>query len=189
MNVTRFLLIALLLWLPGCQGPGNNPTFPANSPSASHTATASSGEMCPGFNLVAPDGSTVEFDPTQNPDNEVFLLLFWSYRFDPNAKTLLSRAAELHERYSPRGLTILSISYQEEPSGLRAFLKKMPVPFEVAVGRDSTYEKYNLDSIPTAILVDVNGRVADRWTGYFTTEELAEKISPKLPGRSGNSDN
>ena len=93
-----------------------------------------------------------------------------------------------HERYSPRGLNIIGVAYGEEPSGLRKFLAANPVPFEVAVGADSTYEKFALTSIPTAVLVDENGRIVERWSGYFTTEELAEKISPKLPGRTGNSE-
>ena len=188
----RLIVLGLtqLLWLGGCNnGPGENPTFPATSPTASSSASsAESGEPSPGFNLAAPDGSTVEFNPKENPDNEVFLLLFWSYRFDPNVKTLLSRAGELHERYSPRGLNIIGVAYGEEPSGLRKFLAANPVPFEVAVGADSTYEKFALTSIPTAVLVDENGRIVERWSGYFTTEELAEKISPKLPGRTGNSE-
>jgi hypothetical protein len=181
-----FIALFVLLCLTGCQDQEGD-TDPNASPTSSPTASAGAGEPSPKFNLTAPDGSTVTFDPSDNPDNEAFLVLFWSYRWDPNVSVFLDRAAELHERYAPRGLTIYGVSYDEEPDGLRKYLSQNPVPFEVAVGADSTYEKFKVESIPTAILVDSSGRIVDRWSGYFTTEELANRISPHLPGRSGNS--
>lgn len=183
---TLSLILFTTLCLMGCQNPAPKPS-PSGTPSVRETIAVSGGEASPKFQLTAPDGSSVKFDPADNPDNEVFLLLFWSYRWDPNVSTLLERTSELHERYAPRGLTIVSVSYDEEPEGLRKYLSTNPLPFEVAVGQESTYEKFKITSIPTAILVDVNGRVVERWSGYYTTEELAETISPHLPGRDGNS--
>jgi len=176
----------LAIFLMGCPGPTDDPAA-SSTPQSTSTPTAVAGDPSPTFNLTAPDGSTVKFDPSDNPDNEAFLVLFWSYRWDPNVATLLERTSELHERYAPRGLVITAVSYDEEPTGLRKFLSQNPVPFEVAVGTDATYGNFEIESIPTAILVDSNGRVVDRWTGYFSTEELGERITPHLPGRSGNS--
>lgn len=179
-------LILFALLAAGCQKsaePGQSAT-----PKPTKSSAASTGAPSPKFNLTAPDGSTVAFDPSNNPNQEAFLLLFWSYRWDPNVSTFVQRASELHERYAPRGLTIIGVAYDEEPAGLRNYLSKNPLPFDVAVGADTTYEKFQIDSIPTAILVNKEGKIVERWTGYFTTEELAGKISPHLPGRSGNSD-
>lgn len=184
----KVLSLALMVLLAtGCQPSG--PVEPSTAPTtAGPRDVASSGEPSPKFELTAPDGSMVKFDPQDNPDNEAFLIYFWSYRWDPNVKTFLERAAELHERYAPRGLVIYGIAYDEEPAGLRKFLSTNSLPFEVAVGTDATYQSFDVKSIPTAILVDANGRMVERFSGYYSTEELAEKISPYLPGRTGNSE-
>lgn len=184
MKLVATLLTLLLIGGCSTSTPVSTPTSSA-SPSVS--AGEESGQPSPTFNLTSPDGSTVAFDPSDNPDKDAFLLLFWSYRWDPNVETFLERASELHERYAPRGLVIIAVSYDEEPTGLRKYLEEHPVPFEVAVGVDSTYRNFKVSSIPTSILVNSNGEIVDRWTGYYTAEELADRISTRLPGRSGNS--
>lgn len=187
---TRLLIATLvaLLFLSGCQDP--QPSAPSASPTVNATAIpagSGTGESCPPFELTGADGSKVSFDGSKNPDEEVTLIFFWSYRWDPNVATFLQRASELHERYAPRGLNIIAISYDEEPTGLRGYLDKNPVPFQVAVGTQSIYEKFKIEDIPTGILVDKNGKTARRWKGHFSTEEMSETLSPFLPGRSGNS--
>lgn len=177
--VTLALLVAL--WtVAGCQG---------GKPSSSSTGTPAvgAGGTSPAFNLTAVDGSTISFKPLDNPVKDVTLLVFWSFSFDPEVKTLLSRLAELHERYAPRGLRIITITYQEEPSAVRTFLTSNKTPYPVAVGVDSTYEKFQLQAIPTAILVDQAGQIVERWEGHYSTEELSESLAQFLPGRSGNS--
>jgi hypothetical protein len=175
-------ILLLALALTGCGGGGGGKATPSVTPKAAK------GDVSPGFNLTAVDGSQISFKPSENPNGDVTMLLFWSYSWDPNVKTLLSRAAELHERYAPRGLRIISVTYYEEDTAtLRTFLAENKTPFPVAVGRDSTYEKFAVKVIPTIILIDKDGKTVERWEGHFSTEELSQKISPYLPGRDGNS--
>ena len=138
-------IVLALLFLAGCQTPPSSQPTPTPSGTVSGpTPSADRGEPSPKFNLTAPDGSSVKFDPSDNPDEEIFMILFWSYRWDPNCKELLARTSELHERYAPRGLNIIAVSYQEEPDGLRKFLATNSVPFEVAVGTEATYQRFEL---------------------------------------------
>ncbi len=174
------LALVVLATLAGCGKPKADLT-PTGTP------VAGRGEKSPGFNLTGVDGSTISFQPTKNPNGDATLLVFWSFRWDPNVATLLARLRELHERDAPRGLAIIAISYDEEPSGLRTFLAENKTPFPVAVGVDSTYDRFEVKALPTIILVDSKGKVAERWEGHFSTEELSEKISQFLPGRTGNS--
>lgn len=180
------LLLAVNL-LSGCPNSSSGTSGASPTPSASGPPpSADRGEPCPPFNLTAPDGAPIKFDPANNPEKEAFLLLFWSHRWDPNVKELLHRMSELHERYSPRGLNIIAITFDEEPDGVRKFLSTNKVPFDVAVGSAGTYERYGLSDVPTGILVDTNGKIVERWVGYYTTEELSTTITPYLPGRGGN---
>jgi peroxiredoxin len=188
-TILTLSLALALLFLAGCQPSGPvQPSATTNHGTSNSGDVATAGEPSPKFQLTAPDGTTVKFDPSDNPDNEAYLIYFWSYRWDPNVATFLERVSELHERYAPRGLVIYGIAYDEEPAGLRKFLSTNSLPFEVVVGTDATYRNFKIDSIPTGILVDPNGRIVERFSGYYSTEELAEKISPYLPGRNGNSD-
>lgn len=176
-RLTICFLLALVC-LCGCGGKGAKAT---SSPSPK------TGALAPAFNLTAVDGSPVTFNPKQNPNDDVTLIVFWSKTWDSNAKVLLSRLGELHERYAPRGLRIIAVSYQEEPADLRAFLAINKTPFPVAVGVDTTYKKFDLKTIPTALLVDKAGKIAEKWEGHYSTEEMSTTISPYLPGRDGNS--
>jgi alkyl hydroperoxide reductase subunit AhpC len=180
MRLLTICLSLALLCLCGCGGQGSGST---------PTATPSSGpgKISPAFNLTAVDGSAVSFKPTENPNGDVTMLVFWSYSWDSNVKTLLARLSELHERYAPRGLRIIAVAYDEEPSNLRNFLSTNKTPFPVAVGVDSTYEKFGLKSIPTIIVVDKSGQIVKRWEGHYSTEEISTELSPYLPGRDGNS--
>ena len=70
------LLLATLL-LVGCQP--SEPVNPTDSPTAGGPSNvATTGDPSPKFQLTSPDGTMVKFDPSENPDNEVFLLFFWS---------------------------------------------------------------------------------------------------------------
>lgn len=171
----------ILLTLVGCQKTGRegNSTNPTPSGQA---------KMSAGFNLTAVDGSAISFKPGSGPKGvDTTLLIFWSLHWDPNAKVLLSRARELHERYAPRGLRIITISYDDEPSTLRAFLSDNKMPFAQAVGVSSTYPKFDIQAIPTSLLIDKTGKIVDRWEGYYSTEEQGNRITPFLAGRNGNS--
>ncbi len=148
MRILTVLFLLVTASLCGCGGPGSQP-------GPTPTAQSSPGQLSPSFNLTAVDGSAVSYSPTNNPNGDVTLLAFWSYSFDSNVKVLLSRLAELHERYAPRG--------------------------------DSTYQKFALKSIPTAILIDKSGKIVHRWEGHYSTEEMSTVISGYLPGRDGNS--
>lgn len=180
MRLITICLFLALLGLCGCGGQGQNPD-------ASPTAKSGPGEVSPAFNLTAVDGSTISFKPQENPNGDVTMLVFWSFTWDDNVATLFSRLSELHERYAPRGLRIIAISYDEEPSRLRNFLSSNKTPFPVAVGVDSTYERFGLKSIPTLILVDKAGKIVERWEGHYSTEELSTPLTNYLPGRDGNS--
>lgn len=186
----KILSLALmsLLSLSSCQAPNRDKPAEQASPKPTSSASLSNHKPSPSFQLTAPDGSGLNFNPSENPDQEVFLLLFWSHSWDKNVETLLSRSSELHERYGTRGLTIIAITYDEEPAQIRKFLATHKLPFDVAVGNKSVYESFDINAIPSSILVDRDGRMVERWSGYYSIEELSQKISPHLPGRIGNSE-
>lgn len=175
MKFVHILLLALLLC--GCN-PSADPNASA-SPSNDQTA---SGEL-PGFNLLSFNGETISFAP--GSDDKLTVLAFWSPTWDPDSAVMLERLIELHERYAVRGLRILVVTYDEEPKTIRALAQKRRFPFEVAIGAKSTYERYQLEAVPTFVVVTPEGKVADRFEGHLGIENFVKKVSDILPGREG----
>lgn len=179
-QVIYFCILALLLT--GCKNK------PQDKPTALATPNIAAGSVASAFNLVGADGSAVSFKPGENPQGiDATLLIFWSLRWDPNSKTLLNRARELQERCGPRGLRIITIAYDGEPAKIRSFLAGFKLPFAVALAANNTLKNYSVKAIPTSILIAKNGKLIDRWEGYFSTQEQSERITPHISGRSGNS--
>ncbi len=52
-----------------------------------------------------------------------------------------------------------------------AFLKKHPIDYKVAAGKDEFNQKYGLDSLPVTLVFDKNGKLQKRFDGF--TEEKA----------------
>jgi cytochrome c biogenesis protein CcmG, thiol:disulfide interchange protein DsbE len=78
---------------------------------------------------------------------------------------------QLHQRFAPRGLVILSINVDESRAAMEAFLKEHPVSFPVL--RDKTkalVRALNIPSMPTLLVVDSEGRVRSIH-GSFPSQE------------------
>lgn len=130
----------------------------------------------PAFNLLSAQGEAVTF----TPGKKVTLIAFWSPSWDPDHLAQLRALTELHERYANRGLRIVAVTYDEQPQKVRAVLQEHPVPFEVAVGAENTYERFGLENLPTALLVNREGVTVERFEGHRDVSELGEKIEPLL---------
>ena len=171
------LLIAFAL-LVGC----NPATDPGASSSPSPGQTGATGEL-PGFNLLSHTGETISFAP--GGDDKLTVLAFWSPTWDPDHQVMLDRLIELHERYAVRGLRVVVVTYDEEPKTVRAIAQKRRFPFEVAIGAKSTYQRYDLQAVPTFLVVTPKGEVAERFEGHLAVDKFVKKISNILPGREG----
>ncbi|MFA5504858.1 MAG: hypothetical protein WC423_05505, partial [Vulcanimicrobiota bacterium] len=60
-------IIATILLFSGFQS--STPVSPSETPTPTQGQTSASGDPSPKFSLTSPDGTTVKFDPSQNPDN------------------------------------------------------------------------------------------------------------------------
>ncbi len=135
-----------------------------------------SGPVVKPFSLLSPLGDRVEYVPGK--EQVVCLIAFWSPTWDKDHAYQEKVLRELMSRYDDHHFRAVVIAYDEKPSFIRAYLKKRPVPFEVAMGETKVYDDYALKAVPTYILVAPDGRRIALWVGHQTVETLEQKIQP-----------
>jgi peroxiredoxin len=100
------------------------------------------------------------------------LLDFWATWCRPCLASLTGIQA-LHEQFGPRGLTVIGISTDgpRNFSRVRPFAASMKLMYPIVVDQDSRLEHlFQVQAIPTAIVVDTAGQIVLVRVGYHPGE-------------------
>ncbi len=171
----RYLPLLCLLVLAGCH---LKTAGPKATPTTSPVATVQP------FTLKsAQQEGAVQFDPDSDGAT---LVAFWSPTWNPEHEAHLELLTELHERYGNKGLRIIAIAYDEKLEAVQQVLQQKIVPFEVALGTQALYQRFEVEALPTLLVVAPGGALIRRLEGLQTAEELKNDIKPHLAGRGGN---
>jgi len=96
---------------------------------------------------------------------KVVLINIWA-TWCPPCREEMKPLRELYLRYRDRGFTILAVSVDKKPKAVRAFVKKLPLPFPVLSDPDGDVASlYRVFAYPTSFIVGRDGRIADIITG------------------------
>lgn len=114
---------------------------------------------------------------------KVVLVDFWATWCGPCVKEL-PNVKETYKKYHDRGFEVVGISLDSDEDELRSFLKseKLPWPILFGGGDDSDgwshpmAKKYDVSSIPTAILLDQQGKVVSVQARGERLGELVSKL-------------
>ena len=114
---------------------------------------------------------------------KVVLVDFWATWCGPCVKEL-PNVKETYKKYQDRGFEVVGISLDSDEDELRNFLKseKLPWPILFGGGDDSDgwshpmAKKYDVTSIPTAILLDQQGKVVSVQARGERLGELVSKL-------------
>ncbi len=108
---------------------------------------------------------------------KVVLLEFWA-TWCPPCRASIPHLQKLHDTYSKKGLTIISVTNEDEET-VKAFVKEHRMTFPVGIDQDDrTMTTYGIRGIPTAFLIDATGKMI--WEGH--TMALTEKEVEKALG-------
>ena len=162
-----------ILGLTGCSGQ-------QASVGAATSAVADSAEleMAPDFTLQDLDGTAVRFSDTAG---QVRLVDFWATWCKPCIEEI-PMFKELHEEYGDRGFTMIAVSYGDEsPELIRGVVEKFEIPYLNLVGDDLMAEEFgHILGLPTAFLVDGEGRIVERYLGPKPRKVLEARIRELL---------
>ncbi len=114
----------------------------------------------------------------------VVLLNFWA-TWCPPCRRETPDLVTLAQTYGTRGLHIVGISMDDDPkSVVPAFIGQYHVPYPILVPDAGFALARSVESLPTSILLDKQGRVAAVFQGARSAEELAPAIEQLLAERN-----
>lgn len=126
-------------------------------------AAAKLDEKAPDFTLKSKQGDNFRLSEHRG---EVLFINFWASWCGP-CRQEMPILDELHQRYESAGFKVIGITIDEDTSEADALLKKIPVTFPVLYDAESTISRlFDVDAMPTSILVDRNGNMRFLHRGY-----------------------
>lgn len=107
------------------------------------------------------------------------LVDFWASWCGP-CRQAIPKVKELYESYKSKGFEVVSISIDTDKNAWRKAMKEENMPWEqlLSDNKDKTMEQFQFSGIPTMYLVDSDGKIMERFTGY--SEDAEKKIKESL---------
>jgi peroxiredoxin len=136
-------------------------------PSVQSNAVAIS-EEAPDFTLKSLEGTNLRLEEYRG---QVVLINFWASWCGPcrQEMPLLDR---LHHRYEDAGFAVLGVNVEGEAEPAQEIVDKTNVTFPVLIDEDQKVsEMYNLEAMPSTVVVDRDGVIRYIHRGYKPGDE------------------
>lgn len=128
----------------------------------SATASELSGPA-PDFTLSSNQGKNLRLAEMRG---EVVMINFWASWCGP-CRQEMPILEELYNRYSRAGFTILGVNVEPDPADADKILKDIPVSFPILYDTESKVSQlYNVEAMPSTVIVDRNGNMRYLHRGY-----------------------
>ncbi len=124
------------------------------------------------------NGATVRLSALKG---KVVLVDYWATWCGP-CRMEIPHLKKLHAELGPKGLVILGLSVDHQGvEVVRRFVKKNALPWTTALADERALSAFGeVRAIPTAILIDREGRIAGRLVGYQDEARLRAAVKPLL---------
>ena len=110
---------------------------------------------------------------------KVLLLNFWA-TWCPPCRMETPELVNLHQRYSPQGFEVVGISLDERQSAVPPFVERYRIPYPVLLPDENFALASQIESLPTSVLLDRQGRVATVYHGAVSENDLREDVERLL---------
>jgi len=131
------------------------------------------------FTLKDMDGNDVALGDYAG---NVILLDFWATWCGP-CRIEIPGFIEMYDAYKAEGFAVLGISIDDPPDALQLYAEEFGMNYPVLIGdgRDDVKDTYGpLIGFPTTLLIDRDGTICHRHTGFAPREQFEEEIRALL---------
>jgi len=130
------------------------------------TAPLSASEIsgvAPDFTLKSKGGSNIRLADLKG---KVVLINFWASWCGP-CRQEMPALDQLYTRYQRGGFTVLGVNVETDSRAADNLLKKIPVSFPILYDSTSSVsELYQVQAMPTSLLIDRDGKLRHLYHGY-----------------------
>ncbi len=117
----------------------------------------------PDFTLKSSSGKNLRLSDFRG---QVVMINFWASWCGP-CRQEMPILDQLYKRYGKLGFTLLGVNVEQDSSKANAYLKDVPVSFPILYDTSNgTSKLYDVNAMPTTILVDRNGNKRFIHHGY-----------------------
>lgn len=120
----------------------------------------------PAFELKTVDGRTVTLDDQYG---QVVILDFWA-SWCPPCRASIPAMDRIYEKFRDRGVMVYGVQVRDDVDPAK-YLRERGVDYPALVGTESVQRAYGVVSIPTIIVIGVDGTVVHRSSGWSNREE------------------
>ena len=127
-----------------------------------------SADSAPDFTLPSSKGDNVRLAEQRG---QVVMLNFWASWCGPCRKEMPLLDA-MYQRYSSAGFVLYGVNVEEDNTDAKKLLKELGVTFPVLFDTESKASSlYNVDAMPTTVVIDKKGQVRYVNRGYKDGDE------------------
>ncbi len=165
------VLACALLWT-GCSDFVTKPAPKAKQeqkPAGQFNLKDAVGQATPSFSLKDANGQTVR---PADYKGKVVLLDFWATWCGP-CKIEIPWFIDMERQYKDQGFAVLGVSMDEDGwTAIKPYVQNMQMNYRVLLGNDDVSTAYGgLDSLPTTLLIDRQGKIASVHVGVTMGKE------------------
>jgi peroxiredoxin len=136
--------------------------------SMSTASAAKVGDLAPNFTLKSTTGANFRLSELRG---EVVMINFWA-TWCPPCRQEMPVLEKLYSRYRNLGFQLLGVSIDEKSAKAKNMAKRLKVNYPILFdSAKSVSELYDVDAMPTTVMVDRDGRVRHIYRGYLPGHE------------------
>ncbi|MGD8175125.1 TlpA disulfide reductase family protein [Marinimicrobium sp. ARAG 43.8] len=125
-------------------------------------------EPAPDFTLESFEGESISLADQRG---KVVMLNFWASWCAPCRKEMPLLDA-MYQEYEEDGFVLLGVNVEQNTEAAKAFLEKLPVSFPILADPSSEVSRrYQVNAMPTTVVVDARGQVRHVNRGYRPGDE------------------
>jgi cytochrome c biogenesis protein CcmG/thiol:disulfide interchange protein DsbE len=110
---------------------------------------------------------------------EVVLVNFWA-TWCPPCRTETPGLVSIAKRYSGKGVQVVGITMDDDRHRVPEFISRYGISYPILLPTDDSPLASSIESLPTSLLIDRNGRVARTYIGAVDEGTLARDIERLL---------